>query len=57
MAASKASLDYEQEVVAGATWDDLDPKVIDDYIENAQERVGRKVGETPQELLRSASAR
>jgi ATP-dependent DNA helicase RecG len=56
MAASKASLDFEQEVVAGATWEDLDPRVIDDYIVHRQERLGRKVGETQQELLRSLGA-
>lgn len=56
MAASKASLDYEQEVVAGAAWDDLDPKVIDEYMAKRQARIGRKVGETPQEVLRSLGA-
>lgn len=56
MAASKASLDYEQEVAPGATWDDLDAKVIEDYAVHRQERLGRKVGETPQELLRSLGA-
>jgi ATP-dependent DNA helicase RecG len=56
MAASKASLDYEQEVVPGATWDDLAARVIDDYIAKRQESLGRKVGDTPQELLRSLGA-
>lgn len=56
MAASKASLDYEQEVVAGATWDDLNSKVINDYIAKRQERLGRTVGDTAQELLRSLGA-
>jgi ATP-dependent DNA helicase RecG len=56
MAASKASLDYEQEVVPGVTFDDLDPKVIDDYMTKRQERVGRKVGETANDVLRSLGA-
>ena len=53
MAASKASLDYEQEVVAGSTWSDLDPKVINDYVLRRQKRMGREIGETPEESLRA----
>ncbi len=53
MAASKASLDYEQEIVRDATWEDLDPKIIEDYIARRQERLGRKIGETAKEQLRS----
>lgn len=56
MAASKASLDYEQEVVAGATWDDLNSKVIDEYVRKREERAGRKVGETAHDALRSLGA-
>lgn len=56
MAASKASLDFEQEPMVGATWDDLDPKVIDEYLRERERRVGRKVGETPQDALRSLGA-
>ncbi len=56
MAASKASLDFEQEVVAGATWDDLDAKVIDEYLRKREARAGRKVGETAQDALRSLGA-
>ncbi len=56
MAASKASLDYEQEPLPGATFDDLDPKVIDDYVAKREERVGRKVGETAKDVLRSLGA-
>lgn len=56
MAASKASLDFEQDTVTGATWDDLDAKVIDEYLREREQRVGRKVGETAQDTLRSLGA-
>lgn len=53
LAASKASLDYENEIVTGATFDDLDPEVIDDFVKHRQERVGRNLSETPDELLQA----
>jgi ATP-dependent DNA helicase RecG len=56
LATSKATLDFEKEVVVGATWDDLDPQVIDDYIKRRQERVGREISETQQQILRSVGA-
>lgn len=56
LATSKATLEFEKDIVAGATWDDLDPQVIDDYSKRRQERVGREINETPQELLRSLGA-
>ena len=56
LATSKATLDFEKEVVVGATWDDLDPDVIADYTKLRQERVGREINETPQQLLRSLGA-
>ena len=56
LATSKATLDFEKEVVVGATWDDLDPDVIEDYTTTRQERVGREINETPQQLLRCLGA-
>lgn len=56
LATSKATLDFEKDVVTGATWDDLDAEVIADYIKRRQERVGREINETPQQLLRSLGA-
>ncbi len=56
LATSKATLDFEKEVVIGAAWDDLDPEVIADYMKRRQERVGREINETPQQILRSLGA-
>jgi ATP-dependent DNA helicase RecG len=56
LAASKATLDYEKETVPEATRDDLDPEVIDDYLKHRQGRVGRDLGETPDELLQMSGA-
>ncbi len=51
LVASKASLEYENEVVDGATLDDLDPEVIDDFVKHRQERVGRNLSQVPGDLL------
>ena len=51
LAVSKATLDFEKEIVPDASRDDLDPEVINDYIEHRQKRVGRDLSETPDELL------
>jgi len=56
LAASKATLDFEKEIVPEASREDLDPEVINDYIEHREKRVGRDLGETPDELLQQLGA-
>jgi predicted HTH transcriptional regulator len=51
LAVSKATLDYEEETIPNASRDDLDPEVINDYIQHRRDQVGRDISETPDELL------
>ncbi len=56
LAASKATGDYEQEPVPGATRADLDPDVIHDYVQRRIDRLGRDVGEDAEDILTAAGA-
>jgi ATP-dependent DNA helicase RecG len=56
LAATKTSGDLEGEIVAGATRADLDEDVIHDYIKHRTERLGRDLGRSEDELLRSIGA-
>jgi ATP-dependent DNA helicase RecG len=56
LAATKASGDYEMEVVPGATRADLDDEVIQDFIQRRTAHLGRDLGQTEEELLRAVGA-
>ncbi len=58
LAATKSAGDYETESVAGATFDDLDAEVIDEYLtKRSERRRGRRRGEGPvQTILQEAGA-
>ncbi|MBX7213408.1 MAG: putative DNA binding domain-containing protein [Thermoflexales bacterium] len=56
LASSKSVGDFEMEAVAGATVDDLDPAVIDEYIDKREARTRRKVVSTREALLREIGA-
>jgi ATP-dependent DNA helicase RecG len=56
LATSKATGDYEAEVVAGAGMDDLDPTIIDEYIQKREDRTRRKVSGDRIQLLREIGA-
>jgi len=56
LAATKSSGDFEQEIVAGATWDDLDPEVIAEYREKREARQLRPIRMDDEKLLRSIGA-
>ncbi|MDQ1300785.1 MAG: ATP-dependent helicase RecG, partial [Chloroflexota bacterium] len=56
LAATKASGDYEMEIVAGATRADLDEEVIQDYLRRRVTRLGRDLGQTEEELLTAVGA-
>lgn len=56
LAANKAVGDFEAEAVAGATLDDLDPAMIDEYVEKREQRSRRKHSGTREQLLREIGA-
>jgi len=56
LAATKASGDFETEMVAGATLKDLDDAVIDDFLQRRTARLGRDLGQRPEELLTATGA-
>jgi len=56
LAATKASGDFEMETVAGATRNDLDEEVIQDYLHRRTARLGRDLGQTEDELLTAIGA-
>ena len=56
LATSKATGDYEAEVVAGANLDDLDSAVIDEYFAKREERTRRKYAGDQLQLLREIGA-
>jgi len=56
LAATKASGDYEQEFIAGASRADLDEEVIQDYLHRRATRLGRDLGQTEEELLQAVGA-
>lgn len=56
LATSKASGDYEMESVPGATLDDLDEDVIQDYLRRRTIRLGRDLGQTEAEMLQAVGA-
>jgi ATP-dependent DNA helicase RecG len=56
LAASKATGDYEQEPIPGATRADLDPDVIHDYLQRRVDRLGRDLGEDAEDILTAAGA-
>ncbi len=56
LAATKASGDFELEAVPGATYADLDPEIIQDYLHRRTVRLGRDLGQTEEELLRAIGA-
>ena len=56
LAATKSAGDFESQPVAGATYDDLDPAVIDTYLEKRQERARRPPEGPVQSLLIEAGA-
>lgn len=56
LASSKSVGDFEAEMVAGATVDDLDPAIIDEYIEKREARTRRRIASTREQLLREVGA-
>ena len=56
LAATKSTGDYENEVVPGATADDLDPEVIAEYTAKRQERLQRPSHDPPERLLQRIGA-
>jgi ATP-dependent DNA helicase RecG len=56
LAATKASGDFETEVVAGAARTDLDAEVIRDYLQRRTARLGRDLGQSEDSLLTSIGA-
>jgi ATP-dependent DNA helicase RecG len=56
LAASKASSDYEIEVVPGATRADFDEDVLGDYVKHRIDKQGRDLNLSEDELLRSIGA-
>jgi ATP-dependent DNA helicase RecG len=56
LAATKSSGDFEAEVVPGATFDDFDQDIIDEYLEKRAERSRRPVKMLAEELLREVGA-
>ncbi len=56
LAATKASGDFEVETVAGASRADLDEEVIEDYLQRRTARLGRDLGQRPDEILMAAGA-
>ncbi|MCL5998365.1 MAG: putative DNA binding domain-containing protein [Chloroflexi bacterium] len=56
LATSKATGDFEAELVAGASFDDFDPAMIDEYIAKREDRTRRKVLGDKQQLLRDVGA-
>jgi ATP-dependent DNA helicase RecG len=56
LAATKSTGDFESEAASGATWDDLDSDVINEYIQERQQRQRRILTQTPEELLREIGA-
>lgn len=56
LAATKSAGDFESQPVAGATFDDLDPAVVDEYLAGRQERMRRPYEGPVQALLVEAGA-
>jgi len=56
LAATKASGDFEQEIVAGATRADLEDEVIQDFVQRRTAHLGRDLGQSEEELLRAVGA-
>lgn len=56
LAANKAVGDFEAETVAGATLDDFDPAMIDEYVEKREQRMRRKLSVPREQLLREIGA-
>jgi ATP-dependent DNA helicase RecG len=56
LATSKATGDFEAELVAGASLDDLDSAVIDEYLAKREERTRRKLSGDRLQLLREIGA-
>lgn len=56
LAATKSSGDFEIQVVPGATFDDLDPAIIDEYLERREARMRRPYDGPVQSLLSEVGA-
>ena len=56
LANSKSIGDFEAETVAGASVEDLDPQIIDEYIEKREARTRRKLSSTREQLLKEVGA-
>jgi ATP-dependent DNA helicase RecG len=56
LAASKASGDFEAEVIAGARRSDLDDDVIEDYLRRRAVRLGRDLGQDTDDILMGIGA-
>jgi ATP-dependent DNA helicase RecG len=56
LANSKSVGDFEAETVAGASVEDLDPQIIDEYIEKREARTRRKIASTREQLLKEVGA-
>jgi ATP-dependent DNA helicase RecG len=56
LAATKATGDFETEVVPGAARADLEDSVIQDYLERRAARLGRDLGQSADEILVGAGA-
>jgi ATP-dependent DNA helicase RecG len=56
LAATKSTGDFETEMVAGATEDDLDPDVIAEYITKREERLQRAIDKPARSLLQMIGA-
>lgn len=51
LAANRQSAEFEMEVVPGARADDLDPEIIEEYLDNREVRGGARVGTTAELLF------
>ena len=51
LAASRQTAEFEMDVVPGARMDDLDPEIIEEYLDNREVRGGARVGTTAELLF------
>lgn len=51
LASGKGRGEFELEPVAGATLDDLDPDIIEEYLDKRKKRSPRAIAETPEQVL------
>ena len=56
LASGKGSGEFETEPVAGATQDDIDPQVIDEYMQKRRERLPHAIADTEDHILKEIGA-